>query len=129
MRWGQNIASHKSGSVIASCNGPKLAASASPTNGNPRGPKRKCSSRGSGSAIGEIATTPGDFLRVFHLVGDRDRSTIGMADENRPIEAHLVCRVDRFGLHPQACLAARARAKAVTGRSKATIWLRGTKAS
>src|SRR3954454_7708833 len=139
MRWGQNIASHKSGSVIASCNGPKLAASASPTNGEPRGPKRESWSRGSGrpsregrgsgSAIGEIATTPGDFLRVFHLVGDRDRSTIGMADENRPIEAHLVCRVDRFGLHPQACLAARARAKAVTGRSKATIWLRGTKAS
>jgi hypothetical protein len=58
MRWGQNIASHKSGSVIASCNGPKLAASASPTNGNPRGPKRKCSSRGSGNAIGEVATTP-----------------------------------------------------------------------
>src|SRR3954452_5391646 len=129
MRWGQNIASHKSGSVIAILQRPEACGQRLADKRQSARTEEEMFEPRLGKRHRRDRHEAGDFLRVFHRVGDRDRSTIGMADENRPIEAHLVCRVDRFGFHPQACRAARARAKAVTGRSKATIWWRGTKAS
>ena len=56
----------------------------------------------------------GDLVWMFHRVCDRDGAAIGMADENRAVQAHLLRRItDRCRLRPQRRLPARPRAQAV----------------